>query len=123
RDGWLFSGDIGKIDSDGYLFIVGRKKEMIISGGENIYPAEIENALLNHPLIAEAAVVGIPDEKWGEVPIAFIVCTGKFSESELVAFLKKTIGSYKTPKKFILKTNLPRNQAGKVLKNELKNGS
>jgi fatty-acyl-CoA synthase len=120
KNGWFHTGDIGKMDQDGYLFIAGRKKEMIISGGENIYPAEIENALFEYPGIFDAAVIGAPDAKWGEVPVAFVMAAPGISGDSIREFLKTKIGSYKVPSRIIFKTILPRNQAGKLLKNALK---
>lgn len=122
RDGWFHSGDIGFLDEDGFLTLVDRKKDMIISGGENVYPAEVEKVLLEHAGVAEAAVVGKPDPKWGEVPVAFVVAVpGKTLDPDaLLAFCASRIAKYKTPKQVIVREALPHNAAGKILKQELK---
>lgn len=110
RDGWMHTGDLGFIDEGGYLFIVDRKKDMIISGGENIYSREVEEALCSHPTVSEAAVVGIPDAKWGEAVKAFVVLRARASatESELIEHVKSRIGSYKKPKSIDFVDGLPR---------------
>lgn len=122
RDGWYWTGDAGRFDENGFLYIVDRIKDMIISGGENIYPAEIENALAEHPAILEAAIVGMPDDKWGEVPRAFVAKrAGKdLSEAEVVDFLRDKIASFKLPRKVDFVDFLPRNPSGKILKTELR---
>ena len=122
RDGWLYTGDIGTIDEEGYIFIVDRMKDMIISGGENIYPREVEEVLYAHPSILEAAVIGVPDEEWGEAVKAFVVLKegDKVSEDEIIDFCKKDLASYKKPKSIEFVDALPRNPVGKVLKKELR---
>ena len=122
RDGWYFSGDAGYIDEDGYLFVVDRIKDMIISGGENIYPAEIEQRLVAHPAVLEAAVIGLPDEKWGEAPYACILLTpgGSVTAPELEAFARETLAGFKVPRRYEFVTELPRNATGKVLKRVLR---
>ncbi len=122
RDGWYWSGDAGRIDENGYLFVVDRIKDMIISGGENIYPAELENALAAHPAIMEAAIVGAPDEKWGEVTRAFIVRRpGKdLSSEEVIEFLRPRIAGFKLPRRVDFLDSLPRNPSGKILKTTLR---
>lgn len=122
KDGWLFTGDLGRKDEDGYIYIAGRKKEMIISGGENIYPAEVEAALMAHPNISEAAVVGIPDPKWGETVLALVVPENgkKLTEEEVVDFCKTRISAYKRPRIVKFTDALPRNTAGKVVKGKIK---
>ncbi|MFN0022582.1 MAG: AMP-binding enzyme, partial [Parvularculaceae bacterium] len=122
RDGWYWSGDAGRIDADGFLYVVDRIKDMIISGGENIYPAEIENALAAHPAILEAAIVGAPDEKWGEVTRAFIVKRpGKaLAAEEVIDFLRPKIASFKLPRRVDFLDTLPRNPSGKILKTTLR---
>lgn len=122
RDGWYWSGDAGRIDESGYLYVVDRIKDMIISGGENIYPAELENALASHPAIMEAAIVGAPDEKWGEVTRAFIVKRpGKdLSAEEVIDFLRPKIASFKLPRRVDFLEALPRNPSGKILKTTLR---
>ena len=118
---WLTVGDLAKKDEDGYLYIVDRKKDMIISGGINIYPREIEEVLLEHPEINEIAVVGVPDEKWGEIIKAFIVFkkTG-LTLDEVQNFCSNKIASIKMPKIIEKIESLPRNANGKVLKRELR---
>ncbi|KAF0119810.1 MAG: acyl-CoA synthetase (AMP-forming)/AMP-acid ligase II [bacterium] len=122
RDGWLHTGDMGTVDEKGYIFIVDRRKDMIISGGENIYPREVEEVLYTHTAILEAAVIGIPDEKWGESVKAFVVLKEgkKVSEDEIIDFCKKNMASYKKPKSVEFVDALPRNPVGKVLKKELR---
>lgn len=119
--GWFHSGDLVRMDSDGYVWVVDRKKDMIISGGENIYCAELENVLASHPDIAEVAVIGRADEKWGEVPIAVAAVTNDDLRIEdLGEFLTDLLARYKHPKALEIVDALPRNPAGKVLKTELR---
>jgi fatty-acyl-CoA synthase len=122
KNGWFHTGDMGMRDDDGFVYIVGRKVEMIISSGENIYPAEVERAIQTLPQVKEAAVVGMPDEKRGEVAAAFVILKNEqnLSENELIAFLSEKIAYYKIPKKVIFVEDFPRNQSGKVLKRILK---
>jgi len=122
KNGWLLTGDLGRKDHDGYLYIAGRKKEMVISGGENIYPAEVEDALIAHPKIAEAAVIGIPDPKWGETVLAFIVPEEgeKLTEDEVITFCSERLARYKRPRIIKFVDVLMRNTAGKVVKHEMK---
>ncbi|MDY6842486.1 MAG: long-chain fatty acid--CoA ligase [Thermodesulfobacteriota bacterium] len=122
RGGWFHSGDLVRQDEDGYIYIVDRKKDMIISGGENIYPAEVENVLYGHSKVLEAAVLGIPDPQWGESVSAFIVLKQgeEATAEELIEFCKKNLASYKKPKSIEFVDSLPRNTQGKVLKYELK---
>lgn len=118
---WLKSGDLAIIDDEGYYYLVGRSKEMFISGGENVYPAEVENALLNHEDIIEAAVIGIDDDKWGEIGIAFISVKNKnLDDIVLSQFCRKHLAAYKIPKKFIIVDDFPRTAAGKIQKHILK---
>jgi fatty-acyl-CoA synthase len=114
RDGWLHTGDIAVCDEDGCYSILGRSKEMFISGGENVYPAEIESVLLAHPLVAEAAVVGVPHETWGEVGRAFVVVRPGFDESELRAFLGERLARYKLPRSIVVTAALPLTAIGKL---------
>jgi len=121
-DGWFHSGDVGRWDQDGYLYIVDRKKDMILTGGENVYPREVEEVLYEHPAVVEVAVVGAPDPKWGEKVVA-VVCLrpgAEASEAELIAFTRERIASYKKPKHVVFIETLPKNASGKVLKRELR---
>ena len=121
-DGWFYSGDAGFFDDEGYLFIHDRVKDMIVSGGENIYPAEVENALMSHKEILDAAVVGIPDDKWGESVIGFVVVgeSTALSEEEIISYVRTQIASYKCPKSIKFINELPRNPSGKILRRELR---
>ena len=120
--GWFHSGDLARMDKDGDLYIVDRKKDMFISGGENVYPAEVENAIFELPQVAEAALIGIRDEKWGEVGRAIVVLkpSQKLTEAEILDFLKGRLAKFKVPKSIVFADQLPRNAAGKVLKNRLR---
>ena len=121
-DGWFRSGDLGTLDPDGYLRILGRAKELIISGGFNVYPREVEDVLLAHPAVAEAAVVGTPSAEWGEVVTAFVVAADPAAppaEQELVAHCERELAAFKRPRLWHLVDGLPRNALGKVLKHEL----
>ncbi|MFH1623756.1 MAG: long-chain-fatty-acid--CoA ligase, partial [Pseudomonadota bacterium] len=122
KNGWLHTGDMATVDEEGYIFIMDRKKDMIISGGENIYPREVEEVLYSHPSILEAAVIGVPDEDWGESVKAFVVLKEgeKASEQEIINFCKENLASYKKPKSVEFLDVLPRTAAGKVLKRELR---
>ena len=121
-DGFFYTGDAGYFDNDGFLFIHDRIKDMIISGGENIYPAEVENAVFAHPDIADAAVIGVPDEKWGESVKAIVVAKPDTNPSaeEVIAFTKELIAGYKCPKSIDFVDALPRNPSGKVLRKDLR---
>ena len=118
---WLHTGDLGYFDEDGFLFIVSRKKELIIRGGYNVYPSEIENVLHAHPAVAEAAVVGVPDERLGEEVMAAIILRPSMEllEHELVAYCRERLAAYKCPRIFLFRSELPKNTLGKVLKDEL----
>jgi fatty-acyl-CoA synthase len=120
--GYFHTGDIARFDKEGYYYIVDRKKDMFISGGENIYPAEIEKALYQHHEVHQCAVVGIPDPKWGEVGVAFVVCKpeANISESDIEKFLSGKLARYKIPKQYIFVESLPISAAGKILKRELR---
>ena len=122
RDGWLYTGDAGYLDADGYVFIHDRVKDMIISGGENVYPAEVESALSEHPAVAEVAVIGVPDAKWGEAVKAVIVLRpgAALSQDELIAWARTRIAGFKTPQSVDFAETLPRNASGKLLKRELR---
>ncbi|MGE7113887.1 o-succinylbenzoate--CoA ligase [Lysinibacillus sp. NPDC047702] len=119
-DDWLYTGDIGYLDDEGYLFVIDRRADLIISGGENIYPAEIENVLLTHPAVKEAGVCGIEDGEWGQVPIAFVVLKDQIQINDLLSFCQKSLARYKIPKKIIITDELPRNGANKLLRRKLK---
>ncbi len=119
---WFHTGDMARMDQDGDLYIVDRKKDMFISGGENVYPAEVENAIFDMPQVAETAVIGIKDPQWGEVGLAAVAVKAdqNLMESEILDFLKERLAKYKIPKRVVFVDQLPRNAAGKVLKNELR---
>jgi acyl-CoA synthetase (AMP-forming)/AMP-acid ligase II len=118
RDGWLHTGDVGTLDERGYIRITDRMKDMFIVGGFNVYPVEIENLLLGHDAVAEAAVIGVPDERLGEVPMAFVVRRPEraLEEGELIAFCKERLANFKVPRKVRFLDALPRNATGKVTK-------
>ncbi|GGA37653.1 o-succinylbenzoate--CoA ligase [Psychrobacillus lasiicapitis] len=120
-DGWLHTGDLGYLDEEGYLFVVDRRSDLIISGGENIYPAEIEQALAKHPAVKEAGVAGRQDDKWGQVPVAFVVLKEETTEESLRAFMKKQLASYKQPVDYYFVDQLPRNASNKLLRREFFN--
>lgn len=119
-DGWLPTGDIGYFDDEGYLYIVDRRADLIISGGENIYPAEVENVLMSHPKIREAGVCGQEDADWGAVPVAFIVSSSTIEPTALERFCKEQLARYKVPKAFYFVNELPRNASNKLLRRELR---
>jgi fatty-acyl-CoA synthase len=118
--GWLHTGDVVERDGEGYYRIKCRLKEMVISGGENIYPAEIESVLHEHPAVADAAVVGVPHERWGEVCAAFVVVAGDATEDDLRQYCAERLARFKVPKSFHVVDELPRNSMGKIQKSELK---
>ncbi len=122
KDGWLHTGDAGYFDEDGYLYIYDRVKDMVVSGGENIYPAEIESALYGHPAIADVAVIGVPDERWGEAVKAIVVKApgAEITEGEILTYARTRIAGYKVPKSVDFAETLPRNPTGKILKRELR---
>ncbi len=122
KDGWFYTGDLGYFDEDRYLFVVDRKKDMIISGGVNIYPKEIEELLYKHPAVLEAAVIGVPDQVWGESIMAVIACREGFTltEQEVIDYCKENIASYKKPKAVAFLAELPKNPSGKILKRVLR---
>jgi fatty-acyl-CoA synthase len=122
RDGWFHTGDLARRDAEGYYYIVGRKKDLLISGGENIYPAEIEGLLATHPSIAEAAIIGVPDAKWGEVGRAVVVARpgATLTAEEVLAFCDGKLARYKIPRSVVFAPVLPRNAMGKVIKAELR---
>ena len=116
------TGDAAIMDEEGYIFIQDRIKDMIVSGGENIYPREIENALFEHPNLADAAAIGIPSEKWGEEILVFVVIKAgeEITEAEMIDFCRERLAGYKIPRKFEFIEELPRNATGKVLKKDLR---
>ncbi len=121
-EGWFRSGDAGYLDEDGYLYIHDRVKDMIVSGGENVYPAEVENVLMDHPAIADVAVIGVPHDRWGETPKAIVVVapgTDPMPE-ELIAFSRQRLAGFKCPTSVEFVDVLPRNPSGKVLKKDLR---
>jgi len=120
RDGWLLTGDVAERDDEGNYRILGRLKDMIVSGGENVYPAEIEAVLHDHPAVVDAAVVGVPDERWGEACAAFVVAESPVSEGELREHCRERLAGFKVPRSFTFVVELPRNSMGKVQKTELK---
>ena len=122
RGGWLYTGDLASMDEDGFVTIAGRRGEMIISGGENIYPAEIEQALAEHPAVAESAVLGAADPKWGQRPVAFVACWPgtEATDEELLGFLSEHLARFKLPREIRLLPILPKNAAGKVIRPQLK---
>ncbi len=121
-DGWLCTGDAAWQDADGYVYVHDRFKDMIVSGGENIYPTEIENVLYDHPAVAAVAVIGVPHERWGETPRAFVVANadGLTTEAELLAFTRERLAHYKCPTSVAFVTALPKNASGKILKKEMR---
>lgn len=122
NDGWLRSGDVGYRDGDGYYYVVGRRKEMFISGGENVYPVEIENVLVGHPAVLDAAVIGVEDDTWGEVGVAFLCAVhGRElpDDHQLRDYCREHLAAYKVPKRFIHVTEFPRTAAGKIRKHLL----
>jgi long-chain acyl-CoA synthetase len=122
KDGWLHTGDVGMMDEDGYVYLVDRKKDMIISGGENIYSREVEEVLYMHPAVLEAAVVGVPDEKWGESVKALVVLKDgtAASEEDIIDFCKEHLASYKKPRSVEFRGSLPKTGSGKIKKNEIR---
>ena len=120
KNGWLYTGDIGYLDDEGYLFVVDRRSDLIISGGENVYPAEVENAILQHPLIREAGVCGMEDKQWGQVPVAFVVSDEEIPFDSLQDFLRTKLAPYKIPKALHQVDEMPRNASNKLLRRELR---
>jgi long-chain acyl-CoA synthetase len=114
RDGWLYTGDMGRLDEDGYLSIVDRKKDLIIRGGFNVFPRDVEEALLEHPAVATACVLGRPDAVYGEEVVAFVTLSGEAEDGELVEFAKKRLGGYKYPREIHVVEALPLTPIGKA---------
>ena len=121
KDGWLYTGDLGYVDHEGFLYVVDRRTDLIISGGENIYPAEIESVLMGHPFVKEAGVTGVSHEKWGQVPVAFIITeSGKtVSDQELKIYCEQQLARYKIPQSFYFIDELPRNASNKLVRRKL----
>jgi fatty-acyl-CoA synthase len=122
RDGFFSVGDVGRVDADGFYYLESRKHDMVISGGVNIYPREIEDHLSTHPAILEAAVIGVPDPEWGETLRAFIVLRAgqQLSEADVIQFCRDGLADYKRPRKVTFLAEMPRNPTGKILKRELR---
>jgi long-chain acyl-CoA synthetase len=122
RDGWLHTGDVGYVDSDGYFFIVDRSKDMIIRGGENIYPREIEEVLYTHPGVLECAVIGIPDEVRGEEVLAVVAPRpgAELDVDELMEFAAQHLSAFRVPRRVEIRSELPKNATGKILKQPLR---
>ncbi|WP_230130296.1 o-succinylbenzoate--CoA ligase [Bacillus sp. CECT 9360] len=122
KDGWLYTGDIGYLDDDGFLYVLDRRADLIISGGENVYPAEIESVISQHPAVFEAGVSAKADERWGQVPVAFVVTheEARTNEKELIAYCREHLASYKVPNQVIFCDALPRNASNKLSRRELK---
>jgi acyl-CoA synthetase (AMP-forming)/AMP-acid ligase II len=120
EDGWFRTGDIGRVDEEGYIFVEDRLKDMIITGGENVYSIEVERVLAEHPAVAEVAVIGVPDEKWGESVKAIVALDGEATEAEIIAFAREQLAAYKCPKTVDIVDALPRNPTGKILKKDLR---
>ncbi|KPB03311.1 o-succinylbenzoate--CoA ligase [Bacillus sp. CHD6a] len=121
KAGWLYTGDLGYVDEDGFLFVVDRRSDLIISGGENVYPAEIEAVLVSHPSIKEAGVTGISDDQWGQVPVAFVVTDmeEELMEENVMPFVREQLAGYKIPKQIYVVEKLPRNASNKLMRREL----
>jgi fatty-acyl-CoA synthase len=121
-EGWFHTGDVGYLDAEGFLFVADRIKDMVITGGENVYPAEVESVLYTHPAVAEVAVIGLPDERWGEAVTAVAVLKpdAALSLEQLREFAGESLARYKLPSRLELVDVLPRNPAGKVLKFDLR---
>jgi acyl-CoA synthetase (AMP-forming)/AMP-acid ligase II len=122
RDGWVYTGDLGYFDSKGYIFLVDRKRDVIISGAFNIYPKEIEDVIVTHPKVKEVAVIGVPDEKWGEAVKAVVVPNkgAQVTEQEIIDYCRDHMASFKKPKTVDVVEDLPRNPYGKILKTVLR---
>jgi long-chain acyl-CoA synthetase len=122
RGGWFHTGDLAYADEDGYLFIVDRKKDLVIRGGYNVYPREIEEVLFAHPAVAEAAVIGRPDERLGEEVVAFVVLRpgAEADPDDIIAYCRERLAAYKYPRDVRIAADLPKGPTGKILKRELR---
>ncbi|GAA1568713.1 AMP-binding protein [Kribbella sancticallisti] len=118
-DGRMSTGDLGHLDGSGRLFVDGREDDMIVSGGENVYPVEVEDCLMSHPAVVEAVVVGVPDEEFGQRLVAYVVPAAEVTEDELIEHVRANLARYKAPRKVVLVADLPRNATGKILRNQL----
>jgi acyl-CoA synthetase (AMP-forming)/AMP-acid ligase II len=119
-DGWFRTGDIGRVDADGYIFVEDRLKDMIITGGENVYSIEVERVLAEHPAVVEVAVIGVPDDKWGEAVKAVVALEGEASEQDIIGWARERLAAYKCPKTVDIVDALPRNPTGKIMKKDLR---
>jgi 2-furoate---CoA ligase len=120
RDGWFLTGDTGYFDTDGDLYVTGRVDDMIITGGENVSPLEVENCLSLHPAVAEVAVVGLPDERWGEIVVAFVKRRAAVTEAALDTYCRgSALANYKRPRRFVFVDELPKSPVGKLLRRKL----
>jgi acyl-CoA synthetase (AMP-forming)/AMP-acid ligase II len=122
KDGWVHTGDVGYVDEDGYYFLAGRSSDMIIRAGENISPEELENVIREHPKVEDVAVIGVPDETWGEEPMAIVITKKgeKATEEEIMEHCREHLASFKRPRSVVFVDELPRNPMGKVIKRELR---
>jgi acyl-CoA synthetase (AMP-forming)/AMP-acid ligase II len=119
-DGWLHTGDLGELDDEGYLSVVDRSKDIVVTGGENVSSREVEDVLSTHPAVRQVAVVGVPDDRWGEAVCAVVVPDGDVTLDDLVAHTRGVLGGFKQPRRLVLVDALPTNAGGKVLKRELR---
>jgi O-succinylbenzoic acid--CoA ligase len=120
KNGWFATGDIGFVDEEGFLYVQDRRSDLIISGGENVYPAEIEGALQGHHAVQEAGVIGVEDQEWGQVPVAFVVRNTLTTEDEIIQYCSSKLAKYKVPKRVLFVDELPRNASNKLLRRKLK---
>ncbi len=119
-DGWVRTGDVGRLDADGYVYIEDRLKDMIITGGENVYGPEVESVLIEHPAVVDAAVIGVPDDFWGESVKAIVVADGDVDAADVIEFCRRHLAGFKCPRTVDFVTELPRNASGKILKTQLR---
>jgi acyl-CoA synthetase (AMP-forming)/AMP-acid ligase II len=117
-DDWVRTGDIGRLDANGYIYIEDRLKDMIITGGENVYGPEVESVLIEHPAVADAAIIGVPDDYWGESVKAIVVTTADVAAGDIIEFCRQHLASYKCPRTVDFMRELPRNASGKILKTQ-----
>jgi fatty-acyl-CoA synthase len=118
--GWFHTGDLGREDDEGYITLVDRKKDMVITGGENVYPIEVEQVIVTHPAVVEVAVFGLPDEVWGEQVVAAVVCEPAVSDAEIMDYARERLAHFKCPRRIEFVEALPRNATGKILKTSLR---